>query len=378
VKTKGIQLQYSFEADGQHGADVENRLFTLLSVLQQEGSIRHAAKAQGWSYRHFWGELRHWEEVLGQPLVAWAQGKRAVLTPFAQRLMWHERQARVRMTPHIEALRAELLHVLNQADGGRHEVLEVFASHDVALPRLQALLTERHELHLSLRYAGSEDALRSLTDGRCTVAGFHVTQAVGSSRVFARSLQPLLEPGLHKLIGSHRRVQGLMWRKDLSAPVTGFRDVADRGLRFANRQPGSGTRLLTDHLLEAAGVDAAAVTGYAECIEHTHVAVAATVASGAADVGVGVEAAARDLGLAFMPLVDEDYFLVCLKSALHTPALVRLREALASPAWAAILGRLAGYAPQRGGEVLALTRALPWWRYRSPRKARPTAGSAGA
>jgi putative molybdopterin biosynthesis protein len=369
MKRKSIYLQYQLDTPGQRGAEIENSVFDLLSSLQAHGSIRHAALANGRSYRYTWAALKRWEDELGAELVQWVQGKRAALTPFAQRLLWAERQARVRMTPHIEALRAELAHVFAQAHDPRHEVLEVFASHDLALPRLQALAAQQQRLHLALRFVGSEEALRSLLDGRCNVAGFHVPRLAGSAEVFSQALRPLLRPGLHKLIGSHSRRQGLMLRHGVDAPAT-LRDVADAGLRFVNRQGGSGTRLLADHLLREAGLKADAIDGYHSRIEHTHVAVAATIASGAADVGLGVEAAARELGLSFVPLVEEDYYLVCLKSALDTPAVLRLRHALASASWHDALSGLAGYAQQRSGEVLSLTRAIPWWRYRTARRER--------
>ena len=374
MKRQGIHLQYRFDNAGQRGAEIENAVFDLLSSLQEHGSIRHAAIARGRSYRFTWGELKHWEDTLGQALVQWMQGKRATLTPFAQRLLWAERQARVRMTPHIEALRAELANVYAQAHGSEHEVLEVFASHDLALPQLQLLAAQQQRLHLSLRFVGSEESLRSLSDGRCNVAGFHVPRLVGGSAVFSQALRPLLKPGLHKLIGSHRRQQGLMVRKGLNPPA-GLRDVAERSLRYVNRQAGSGTRLLADHLLLEAGLDPAAIDGYDSRNEHTHVAVAAAIAAGAADVGLGVEAAAREFGLSFTPLVEEDYHLACLKSALETPAVQRLRQVLALPAWTAALSSLAGYAPQRSGEVLSLTRAIPWWRYRTTRREGQTAGA---
>lgn len=360
---EGIHLQYSFGARGQHGADVENPLFDLLAALQEHGSIRHAADALGLSYRHVWGALRHWEEVLGSPLVVWMQGRRAQLTPFAQRLMWAERQARTRMTPHIEALRAELHHVLRQAHDPDLEVLEILASHDLGLPRLQTLAAPAQRLHLSLRFTGSEDALRSLRDGRCTVAGFHVPSLPQGSDIYAKAWRALLEPGRHKLIGSHRRCQGLMLRKGMP-PLAGVADLATKGWRFVNRQPGSGTRMLMDHLLQAAGVVATRIDGYGSRIEHTHVAVAAAIAAGTADVGPGIEAAAHAFGLDFLPLVEEDYYLVCMKPALDSPAVRRLRAVLASAAWAEALAALPGYSVQRAGAVLSLTQALPWWRFR--------------
>lgn len=366
----GIHLQYSFEPRGQRGAQIENPLFDLLSALDAHGSIRHAATALGQSYRHVWGELRRWEDVLGESLVVWSKGQRARLTPFAQRLLWAERQARTRMTPHLEALRAELEHVLARALDGREQVLEVFASHDLALPLLREHAAAGG-LHVGLRFAGSVDALRALAGGRCTVAGFHVPALPAGSPVFAAALKPLLRPGRHKLIGCWRRRQGLMLRAPSAGAIRRLEDLAASGLRFVNRQPGSGTRLLMDHLLQSAHIDPASIAGYTSDTEDTHVAVAAAIAGGAADVGPGIEAAAREFGLDFVPLVDEPYYLVCLKDALDTVPLERLRGMLGSDAWLARLQSLPGYAPSHAGEVLSLVKALPWWHFRPRHDAAP-------
>lgn len=363
---RGIHLRYTFEALGQQGAEVENPLFELLAAVQAHGSISGAAKAQRQSYRHVWGELKRWEGVLGTLLVTWAKGRHARLTPFAQRLLWAERQARTRLTPHLEALRSELGRVFTLADDPTLQVLDIFASHDLALPRLPMIAEAQQALHLSLRFAGSEEALRSLLDGRCLLAGFHVPRLATDSPVFKRALRPLLRPGTHKLIGSHWRRQGLMLRASEPGPA-GIEDLARGTWRFVNRQPGSGTRLLMDHLLQQAALSPKGVNGYDSRIETTHVAVAAAVASGAADAGLGIEAAARQFGLDFVPLADEDYYLACLAPALQTPALQALRATLASDTWAQVLQELPGYGVQRPGEVLSLTRALPWWTYRRAR-----------
>ena len=377
MKPHGIHLRYTFENQGQQGAEIENPLFDLLSALQQQGSIGQAASALGLSYRHVWGALKHWEDVLGQSLVLWAKGRHARLTPFAERLVWAERQARTRMTPHVEALRTELKRVFALAEDTGLPLLDVAASHDLGLPQLQTLAEAEAGVHLSLRFAGSEEALRSLLDGRCTLAGFHVPRlgdAPGGSDHFARALRPLLKPGTHKLIGSHWRRQGLMFRRGPGTPFDGLvpgdllRALAQGQGRFVNRQPGSGTRLLLDHLLQAAGLQASGIDGYTTHIEHTHVAVAAAVAAGKADAGLGIEAAAHGFGLDFLPLAEEDYFLVCLKPALQLPAVKTLCAVLASPAWLQVLARLPGYGAQKPGEVLSLTRALPWWHYRAPKR----------
>src|SRR5262245_7657332 len=85
-------------------------------------------------------------------------------------------------------------------------------------------------------------------------------------------------------------------------------DLASGRARFLNRQPGSGRRLMFDHLLAAAGIPASRINGY-QSEEFTHAAVAATIASGKADAGFGIEAAAWQQGLEFVPLAMERYYL---------------------------------------------------------------------
>jgi putative molybdopterin biosynthesis protein len=370
MRSRGVHLEYSFQPDGQRGADVHNPLFELLSALREHGSIQHAAKALGASYRHVWGALKHWESVLGEPLVTWTQGQPARLTPFAHRMVWAEARARARLTPHIEALRAELERVLAEALDGTQQVLTLYASHDMALPLLRERAGAKHGLHIELKFAGSIDALRALAEGRCVVAGFHVPRPPSATSLFEKSLKPLLKPGRHKLIGCAQRMQGLIVARGNPRGITGLHDLASRGLRFVNRQSGSGTRLLTDQLLLSARVDAKAIAGYADSAEDSHLAVAAAVASGSADAGIGIEAAARSFQLDFVPLAEEDYFLVCLRDVLDQPPVLKLREVLDSDVWQQTLLTLAGYAGAGSGQVLSLTRALPWWTFRA-RKTSP-------
>ena len=366
---RGIHLEYRFAPDAaQRGATLSNPLVDLLRTLRDTGSISAAARALGGSYRHTWGALKHWEDVLAAPLVVWAKGQPARLTPLAERLLWAETRARTRLTPHIEALRSELERVLTLAFDGTHEALTIYASHDLALPLLRDQ-ADAHGLHIDLRFAGSTDALQALAHGRCDVAGFHVPLlSAGKQPAFARALKGLLKPGRHKLIACHRRTQGLIVAPGNPRGLSGVADLAQAGLRFVNRQPGSGTRLLTEHLLAEAAIEPERIVGFHGPCEDTHVAVAAAVASGVADVGVGIAAAAAQFNLGFVPLSDEAYYLVCLKDALERPGVVRLRELLASAAWAGAVRSLAGCAvADDAGAVLALTQVLPWWHYRKPR-----------
>ncbi|HZO23066.1 MAG TPA: substrate-binding domain-containing protein [Steroidobacteraceae bacterium] len=366
----GLHLRYAFEPGQQSGAELGNPLFDLLAAVLRTGSIRHAAQALGCSYRHLWGSLRKWEQILGEPLLLWSQGQRARPTPFAEKLLWAERRARTRMQPHIEALRSDLGRVLAEARDERHQLLSMRASHDIALPLLQQHLAKNIDLHLDIRFQGSVDSLRALNDRQCIVAGFHVPALRATSPVFSKALKPLLKPDIHRLIGCSRRMQGLMMRREHVGIIRTFPDIVRQGLRFVNRQRGSGTRMLVEHLLHEHSIGPDWVRAYERHVEETHVAVAACVASGLADAGVGVEAAAIQFGLQFTPLVEENYFLACLRTNFAQPAVQRLCSALAGEGWSDILAGLPGYrAATAPGKLLVLTEVLPWWRESRARQA---------
>ncbi len=360
----GVHLHYRLAPGRQRGAQIDNTLFDLLHAVRESGSIRQAALAMGCSYRHAWGALKEWETTLGEPLIDWTRGKPARLSAFALRLLWAERRARTRVQPHIEALRADLVRMLAEARDERQQLLSVCASHDLALPLLQQHAAQAVDLHLDIRFQGSVESLRALNTGQCAMAGFHVPVLRGAAPLFAQAMKPLLKPGLHKLIGCSRRQQGLMLRREHADAVRSLPDLMRTPLRFVNRQSGSGTRLLIDHLMHEHALDPHQLRGYHARTENTHVAIAACIASGDADVGPGIEAAAIEFGLHFVPLIEEDYFLVCLKHSLSTLAVQRLHWLLSGAPWSDILARLPGYRPASApGQVLSMTAALPWWRF---------------
>lgn len=359
-----IELSYSLAGQRGAGGLIRNPLMDLLHAVREHGSISAAAKALGLSYRHVWGELRKWEQVLGHTLIVWDKGQPARLSEFGDKLLWAERQAQARLAPQIEALHADLERVFAVAFDESVHVLTLYASHDEAISRLREHAAANARLHLDVRFTGSVDAIAALNEGRCAMAGFHTLRRPAIGSMAHRTYKPMLKPGLHKVIGFARRTQGLMAAPGNPLRLESLRDLQRGGVRFVNRALGTGTRLLLDQLMEEEGIAAASVAGYARD-EPSHAAVALAVASGSADAGLGIEQAARARGLAFLPLVEEQYHLVCLKSALEQPATQALRGVLRSAAWQSVLGAMPGYVPEQSGEVLSLSRLLPWWSFRN-------------
>lgn len=366
-----VQLHYTLRHDAGD-ALVRHPLIDLLQAVDAQGSISAAARLLGLSYRHVWGELKRWEDELGNELIVWEKGQSARLSPFGAKLMWAERQAQARLSPQIEALRADLERAFAVAFDPSAHVLTLYASHDDALPALRAHAARNGNLHLDIRFTGSVDAIRALNEGRCVMAGFHTLQQTHGKTLTERTYKPLLRPGQHKIIGFARRAQGLMVAPGNPLALHSLRDAAERQARFANRALGSGTRVVLDELLAGAGLPASAIAGY-EHTEPSHAAVAQAVAAGAFDAGLGIEAAARGAGLGFVPLAEERYHLVCLKSALDQPGVQALLQLLKAPAWQSELAGIPGYAALQSGDVLSMRRVLPWWDYRRA-KAHP-AGS---
>ena len=363
-----IKLDYSFTAIAQTGsaAHLGNPMFALLSAIRQSRSIREAAARVGYSYRHVWGELKRWEGALGHSLIVWEKGRRARLTPFGEKLVWAEERARARIAPQIQSLASELESAFAVAFDDAAHVLSAQASHDLALPLLKDRLLARG-VHLDLQYRGSLDALEALTAGRCLLAGFHVSDDHAPGSVTAKAFKRHLVPGTHKLIDFARRRQGLMVAPGNPKAIRALPDLTRDDVRFVNRQRGSGTRVEIDQFLASQNIDPARISGFAT-EETTHLAVAATVAAGAADAGFGIEAAALHYGLTFLPMAGEHYYLACLKETLDHPAVRALTAVLQSAAWRAEAAAPPGYTLADPGAMVSLTRALPWYRYRAPKK----------
>jgi putative molybdopterin biosynthesis protein len=361
-----VDLAYTLAGERTQEAGLHHPLIAMLAAVHDTGSITAAARQLDLSYRHVWGELKRWEQTLGQSLVSWVKGQPAQLSPFGEKLLWAERQALARLAPQIESLRSELERAFAMAFDDSAGVISIYASHDEALPVLRDAVAQSDRLHLDIHFTGSVDALAALNEGRCLLAGFHAMTHAALHSPTAQVYRPMLKPGRHKLIGFATRMQGLLVPAGNPHKIATLNDLARPGLRFVNRQRGTGTRVVLEELLEAAKLAPSQILGF-DRTEPSHRAVAQAVASGRADAAFGIEAAARATGLDFLPLAREQYFLAVLASQLEHPHVKTLLQALMRPAWSHTLAGIAGYQAERSGEVLSLRSVLPWWTYRKPK-----------
>jgi molybdate transport repressor ModE-like protein len=329
---------------------LDARLVPLLAAIRAKASLAAAVADRGLSYRAAWGLLRDYQRKLGAPLVELERGRGARLAPAGEKLLAGHRAAAQRLERILPTLAVEL-----GSPSGRElrmARLRVAASHDLVLAALREALPAAAGLSLDLAFMGSLHALQEFAEGRTDLAGFHVPiggHAAGELAPFRR----LLRVRRDRLIRVVDRDQGFILPRGNPARVRGFRDVERKRLRFVNRQRGSGTRLLIDRLIADEGLEASSLVGYAS-EEFTHPAVAATVASGAADAGFGLRAAAAEYGLAFVPRVRERYYLAIRASALETPAVMRLIEVLQGAIFARVAGTLPGYRREGAGTVVGV------------------------
>jgi len=336
---------------GRPGRPEEAALLELLGRIQSSGSIAAAARELGLSYRNAWGLLTRWKQRLGRALVVKERGRGTRLAPIGLRLVELDAQLQSRLAPYLAAATEDLNRALHAALQPRPETLVMSASDDLALARLPELYRRKNR-ELDLHIRGSVDSLLQLSEGRCEIAGFHLPEGSVGAQMWQR-YRPLLKPQRHTLIRLLRRTQGLMVAAGNPKRIGDVRDLARRGVRFVNRQTGSGTRMLLDLMLRDAAIDAAGIDGYCNC-EHTHSAVAAIIASGQADAGMGIEAAARRFGLDFIAQVHEDYFFVTRTESLATPALRRLLAVLKGAEFRKWVAGLPGYSAVKMGSVVSL------------------------
>ena len=229
--------------------------------------------------------------------------------------------------------------------------LVIIGSHDPLLDELSDLIHRKdRRLFLSSAHVGSMGGIMAVRRGEAHAAGIHLldTETGEYNRSFIKKYFPHGGVYLVRCVG---RQQGLMLAKGNPLGITSFGEIARKGLRYVNRQKGSGTRILTDYLCRKEGVDPDLVYGY-EREELTHNAVAVQIAGGSGDAGMGIYSAAKLYDLDFLPICVEEYDLLIPEKVWNTAQVRQLIRTLKGEEFKARIEAMGGYTFDRPGEII--------------------------
>ncbi|MBO8137092.1 MAG: molybdopterin biosynthesis protein [Desulfotomaculum sp.] len=246
-----------------------------------------------------------------------------------------------------ETVEVELMRSMEEID----ETTVVIGSHDIALDILANYLRKMYpQATLSSAHVGSLGGLSALKRGEAHCAGSHLLdEETGEYNIpYIKRLLPDKDIILVNLV---YREQGLIVAKGNPKNIKGLADLTRSDVSFVNRQRGAGTRILLDFKLKELGIDPAEIHGY-QHDEYTHMAVAAAVASGSADAGLGIKAAAKALDLEFIPVVEERYDLCIPAEYFNKPVIQRILNVIAMPEFKQHVENLGGYDLRDCGKIM--------------------------
>ena len=214
-------------------------------------------------------------------------------------------------------------------------------SHDLTLDLIAQFLAERDGSRLASANVGSLGGLVALRRGECHLAGSHLLDPETGiyNQSYVRRYLPNEDVVLLTLVG---REQGWLVPPDNPNKIAGWEAAAREDVQLVNRQRGAGTRVLLDYELGKLGITPQQVRGY-DREEYTHLAVAAAVASGTADFGLGIQAAARALKLDFVPLAHEQYDLVMTRQTYESERIRPLLDLLQNDEFKTAVAAMPGY-----------------------------------
>ena len=238
-----------------------------------------------------------------------------------------------------EAGESAPVELVNDMDSIENTLVSI-GSHDLIMDYIGSILARKGQT-LSSAHVGSMGGIMAIKRGEAHMAPIHLLDEE-TGEYNQSYLDKYLAQEEVELVKGVRREQGFMLAKGNPKRINHIGDLKKSDVTFVNRQKGSGTRILTDYLLKQSGVDSSEIRGYDRDMT-THMAVAAAVESGTADVGIGVSSAARAMGLDFISIGFEEYDFVIPKKYMETVGVKNFLQVLRSPEFEKILKELGGY-----------------------------------
>ena len=242
----------------------------------------------------------------------------------------------------------ELLRPVESID----DTVVVIGSHDMTLDLLASHVRRaKPQMTLASSNVGSLGGLLALARGEAHFAGSHLLDEE-SGEYNLSYIRRFLKGRSVVVVNLVQRIQGLILPRGNPKQIGELRDLTRGDVTFLNRQRGSGTRLLLDYKLRELGIEPDDIRGY-DREEYTHLAVAAAVAGGRADVGLGILSAANVMGLDFVPLLSEQYDLVIPREHYDSENVQFALETIRGDVFKAEVDALGGYGTKTMGQVVA-------------------------
>ncbi|MBU1020562.1 MAG: molybdopterin biosynthesis protein [Firmicutes bacterium] len=220
-------------------------------------------------------------------------------------------------------------------------------SHDILLDKIDGLLSE-YNTNLSSSHVGSFGGIMAIKNKGCHIAPVHI---LGEDGIYNKFIIRQYLDDSYVLVKGVSRIQGLYVKKGNPKQIKSIQDLTRDDVTFVNRQRGSGTRILLDHLLDKSNIDPNKIKGYHFELS-THMLVATSVKDNRYDVGMGVKSAANIVGLDFIEISEEHYDFIVLKDIMNTDIYTNFINVLKSKKFTDEVNKTGGYLVSNIGDVI--------------------------
>lgn len=242
--------------------------------------------------------------------------------------------------PAAELHSAKTKESLNVVISGQDIVLDILGKH-----------IEKHSTYKALRsYTGSLNSLISMYNGDCDIVSLHMFDG-DTGEYNLPYIKKILVGYPYILLNLVSRKAGFYVQKGNPLNIHSWTDLNQEHVKMINREKGSGARILLDEQLKINNIPSRNIKGY-EHEETSHLSVASAVSTGMADVGVGIEKAAKIIGIDFIPIITERYDLVILKTPENEKLIRIVKDILASPEFQSEIHALGDYDHSQTGSIM--------------------------